>query len=344
MEGNGRPSLGQILLLASSSAITAILYTVYRQKYGRVQTLKGAKKISLDEDLQKVLMDLPGKCVPYAVIEGVVRSVKDSLHSQFVENCRGVIHRLSLKEHKMVWNRTTHLWSDQEKIIHQRTNSVPFDLTPDEDPRPVIRVIKPLEAAELDLETVYEKFHPAVQSFTNVLGHFITGERPKGIQETEEMLKVGATVTGVGELVLDNRTVKLQPPKAGMPFYLSSLDFDSLVQQQEAQVRLWRVLTVISGAATCVTFFILRRQYRRHKERQRLKQLQREFQEASARLEEGDEEERNACTICLSNQKSCVFLECGHVCSCYQCYQSLPQPKKCLCRNGISRMVPLYNS
>lgn len=349
MEGSGRPSLGQILLLASSSAVTAIFYSIYRHKYRTAETLKGAKKIPLSDDLSDVLMDLPGRCVPYAVIEGVVRSVKDSLNSQFVENCRGVIHRLSLKEHKMVWNRTTHLWNDHEKVIHQRTNSVPFELTRDDsdDHGPSIRVIKPLDAAELDLETVYEKFHPAVQSLTNVLGHFITGERPKGMQETEEMLKIGATVTGVGELVLDNRTIKLQPPKAGMPYYLSSLDFDSLVQRRESQVRLWKILTVICGVATCVTlFFILRRQYRHHKEKQRLKKLQREFEEASARFEDGEDEEvRNACTICLSNQKACVFLECGHVCSCYQCYQALPQPKKCpICRNGISRMVPLYNS
>ncbi|XP_056398281.1 mitochondrial ubiquitin ligase activator of NFKB 1 [Hyla sarda] len=350
MDSNGRPSLGQIFLLASSSAVTAIFYSIYRQKYRTAETLKGARKISLDDDLPDVLMDLPGKCVPYAVIEGVVRSVKDSLNSQFVENCRGVIHRLSLKEHKMVWNRTTHLWNDQEKVIHQRTNSVPFELTPDDSEdtvRPSVRVIKPLDAAELDLETVYEKFHPAVQSFTNVLGHFITGERPKGIQETEEMLKIGATVTGVGELVLDNKLVKLQPPKAGMLYYLSSLDFPSLVQRQERQVRLWKILTVICGVATCLSlFFILRRQYRHRKEKLRLRQLQREFEEARGRSgDEEDEEARNACSICLTNQKSCVFLECGHVCSCYRCYQALPEPKKCpICRNGISRMVPLYNS
>lgn len=41
---------------------------------------------------------------------GAVRSVKETLNSQFVENCKGVIQRLTLQEHKMVWNRTTHLW------------------------------------------------------------------------------------------------------------------------------------------------------------------------------------------------------------------------------------------
>lgn len=41
---------------------------------------------------------------------GAVRSVKETLNSQFVDNCKGVIERLTLKEEKMVWNRTTHLW------------------------------------------------------------------------------------------------------------------------------------------------------------------------------------------------------------------------------------------
>lgn len=80
-----------------------------------------------------MLSETPGRCVPYAVIEGegdvwgrlwlararsdacpvaagVVRSVKETLNSQFVENCKGVIERLTLKEEKMVWNRTTHIW------------------------------------------------------------------------------------------------------------------------------------------------------------------------------------------------------------------------------------------
>ncbi|KAM4703332.1 mitochondrial ubiquitin ligase activator of NFKB 1 [Rhinophrynus dorsalis] len=349
MENGGRPTLGQVILLTTGSAVTALFYSIYRHKYRSAETLKGARKISLNDDLQSILMDLPGRCVPYAVIEGVVSSVKDTLNSQFVENCKGVIQRLSLKEHKMVWNRTTHLWNDHEKVIHQRTNTVPFDLVPDDTVGPgvSVRVIKPLDAAELGLETVYEKFHPAVQSFSDVLGHYIIGERPKGVQETEEMLKIGAAVTGVGELVLDNKTIKLQPPKAGMQYFLSSMDFGELVQKQESQVQLWKLLTLLFGVATCVTlFFILRRQYRHHKEKQRLKRLQEEFQAAKARLgEEGDDELRNACVICLSNEKSCVFLECGHVCSCFECYQALPRPKNCpICRNVISRMVPLYNS
>ncbi|XP_043917661.1 mitochondrial ubiquitin ligase activator of NFKB 1 [Protopterus annectens] len=350
MEGNGRPSVGQVILLAASSTVTAVLYMIYKRKSALVSGLKDAKKISIDADLKKVLMETPGKCVPYAVIEGVVKSVKETLNSQFVDNCKGVIQRLTLQEHKMVWNRTTHLWSDHEKIIHQRTNTVPFDLVSD-NVDVCVRVVKPLDATELDLETVYEKYHPAVQSLANVLSHYISGEQPKGIKETEEMLKVGAAVTGVGELVLDNNIIKLQPPKQGMAYYLSKLDFESLIQKQDSTVKRWKVLTIVFSAITFVTiFFILRRQYRFFKEKQMLKRMQDEIRERNAHLFQGaDGHERDAalniCGICLTNSRSCVFLECGHVCSCDDCYNALPLPKKCpICRMYISRVVPLYNS
>uniref|UniRef100_A0A673LX05 RING-type E3 ubiquitin transferase n=1 Tax=Sinocyclocheilus rhinocerous TaxID=307959 RepID=A0A673LX05_9TELE len=72
-------------------------------------------------------------------------------------------------------------------------NTVPFDLAPHDGTVPTtVRVVRPLDAAELDLETTYENFHPSQQSLTNVISHFISGERPQGIQETEEMLRLGA--------------------------------------------------------------------------------------------------------------------------------------------------------
>ncbi|XP_065552555.1 mitochondrial ubiquitin ligase activator of NFKB 1 [Lathamus discolor] len=353
MEGGGRPSLAQAALLAASTALTALVCSVYRHRARVARGLEGARRVRLDGDLRAVLLEAPGRCVPYAVIEGVVQSVKETLSSQFVENCKGVVQRLTLQEHKMVWNRTTHLWNDYEKIIHQRTNTAPFDLVPAEEVAGsiTVRVMKPLDAAELSLETVYEKFHPSVQSFTDVIGHYISGERPKGIQETEQMLKVGTALTGVGELVLDNATIKLQPPKQGMPYYLSAMDFDSLLHRQESSVRFWKILTVVFGFATCaILFVILRKQYQHHRERQHLRQMQDEFRQAQERLMremnvEGGETLKNACVICLSNTKSCVFLECGHVCSCNECYRALPEPRRCpICRQGIARVVPLYNS
>ncbi|OXB77284.1 UNVERIFIED_CONTAM: hypothetical protein H355_002276 [Colinus virginianus] len=238
------------------------------------------------------------------------------------------------------------------QVIHQRTNTTAFDLAPLEDGAGVaVRVMKPLEAAELSLETVHKKFHRSVQSFPDVIGHYISGERPKGIQEMEQMLKVGAALTGVGELVLDNNTIKLQPPKQGLHYYLTSTDFDTLLQKQESSARLWKLLSVLFGFATCAfLFFLLRKQYLHYRERQHLKQMQEEFRQAQERLmrevkADGVETLKNACVICLNSIRSCAFLECGHVCSCTECFLALPEPRRCpVCRQPISRAVPLYNS
>ncbi|XP_029975611.1 mitochondrial ubiquitin ligase activator of NFKB 1 [Salarias fasciatus] len=342
-----------IVVLATSSALTAVFYSMYKSRATTVTRLKEAKKISLDQDLKALLSETPGRCVPYAVIEGVVRSVKETLNSQFVDNCKGVIERLTLKEEKMVWNRTTHLWNNTEKVIHQRTNTVPFALGPhDDDISTSVRVIRPLDAAELNLETTYENFHPTVQSLSNAIGHFISGERPKGIQETEEMLRLGDSVTGVGELVLDNNVIKLQPPKQqGFCYFLTRLDYESLLRKQGNGVRLWRILTVLFGVAACSTLlYILWRRYERHRRSRKERSMLEEFKEQQRRrmrelnIDEGSVSP-SSCTVCLSRERACVFLECGHVCSCAECYEALPQPKTCpICRAPIHRVVPLYNS
>ncbi|XP_010282591.1 PREDICTED: mitochondrial ubiquitin ligase activator of NFKB 1, partial [Phaethon lepturus] len=240
----------------------------------------------------------------------VVRSVKGTLSSQFVENCEGVVQRLTLEGQ-----------SDHEKIIHQRTNTVPFELAPAE--AGTGGIVRGLEAVELSLETVHEQFHPSVLSFGDAIGHYISGERPKGVQETEQMLRVGTALTGVGELFLEDAAIKLQPPKQGLPYYLSTAGFRALLQREESALRLWKMLSVACGFVTCaVFFFILRKQYRRHRERRRLREMEEEFRQARERLirqakAENGERPKNACVICMSDVKSCVFLECGHVCSCH---------------------------
>ncbi|XP_015246524.1 PREDICTED: mitochondrial ubiquitin ligase activator of NFKB 1 [Cyprinodon variegatus] len=352
MESSGKPSTAQIVVLATSSALTAVFYSIYRNRVKIASCLKEAKKVSIDQDLKAILSETPGRCFPYAVIEGEVRSVKETLSSQFVDNCKGVIERLTVKEEKMVWNRTTHLWNSTEKVIHQRTNAVPFALgSHDADITTTVRVVRPLDAAELDLETTYENFHPTVQSLSNVIGHFISGERPKGIHETEEMLRVGDSVTGVGELVLDNNLIKLQPPKQGFCYFLTRQDYASLLRKQVNGVRVWRILALVFGLATCSTLlFMLWKWYVLRRESRKKKSILEEFKEQQRkRMRELQMEESSvpptSCSVCLSRERCCVFLECGHVCSCGPCYEALPEPKKCpICRATIDRVVPLYNS
>lgn len=212
-------------------------------------------------------------------------------------------------------------------------------------------MVRPLEAWDLDLETTYENFHPSSQSLSSVIGHFLSGERPKGIHETEEMLRVGAGVTAVGELVLDGRLVKLQPPKRGYVYFLSRLDYDGLLGRQSGGLRLWRALAFLFGAAACSTLlYVLWRRYERRRRSRGERRLLEEFarrQERRLRELKGDDGvlSPDVCSVCLSRRRSCVFLECGHVCACLQCSDALPAPRKCpICRATIARVVTLYNS
>lgn len=239
--------------------------------------------------------------------------------------------------------------NDYEKVIHQRTNTVPFDLASHDDAiTATVRVIRPLDA-ELDLAKTYENFHPATSSFTSIVGHFLSGERPQGITEMEEMLRLGASITGVGELVMDGGVVRLQSPKQGLRYFLSSLDYEALLESHNSSVRFWRVLTALMGLAACATLvYVLWRRYTWHKEKKKEREMMEEFEEQRRRRTTDGEVEAvqvGACVVCLTHQRSCVFLECGHVCACWQCYRALPAPKKCpMCRATIDRVVPLYNS
>lgn len=345
-----------LLAAAAAGTVTAAAAALCYWRLGRARSvarrLQEAPRFPLDQDLKSVLLNSPGKCLPFAVVEGLVTPVDETLNSQFVDGCKGVIHRLVLKEHNAVWNRTTHLWNDCEKIIHQRINTVPFDLVlADATPNTSVRVMKALESSELDLETVYQKFHPAEQSLPNIVVHYISGERPKGITEMEQMLRTGHAVTGVGELVLDNNLIRLQPSRQGLQYCLCRLDFKSLVQRHESKVRQWKILTLLFGVATCaaICFVLWRRYQRRRLEQEQTRQQEEMMAMKKQRMQElnlkEDEVSNNACAICLIRDWNCVFLPCGHICSCDDCFEALPIPKTCpLCRHLVSKIVLLYTS
>ena len=173
-------------------------------------------------------------------------------------------------------------------------------------------------------------------------------------------IEVGAALTGVGELILDtDRAVKLRPPADGSEYFLSTGDFEALRLEQEGQALVWRALaTACALAGMAVLLWAARRYYRRLQTKWERERLRREFERlgsgsraasvssSSGTAQDGEEGEleplENACVVCLSNPRSCVLLDCGHVCCCFSCYQALPQPTCPICRQTIRRVVPLY--
>lgn len=70
-----------------------------------------------------------------------------------------------------------------------------------------------------------------------LLKGFFTGVRPQGLQKTEEMVREGVLLTGIGELALseDQATLRLQPSQDGLPFFLTSLPLNTLTKRLEGE-------------------------------------------------------------------------------------------------------------
>lgn len=72
------------------------------------------------------------------------------------------------------------------------------------------------------------------------------GIRQRGLQSTEELLREGAVITGIGELTrTKSKTLTLQPPLNGAPFYLTSMSITSLLRKLDDHKKTYRLVKCI---------------------------------------------------------------------------------------------------
>ncbi|KAK2822330.1 hypothetical protein Q5P01_022395 [Channa striata] len=345
----------EAVCLGTSLAISGICYYLYRKSRTTVDKLDDAPQLTVNRQLKHILKVTPGACLQYAVIEGTVQPVGEPLTSSYQKEIAGVLKKFMLREHRLVWNSLSHTWTDSERVVHQRVNVVPFMLVGPDDTS--VRVLYPLQASGAHMEITHEKFHQVNYSLSDIVGQYLSGEKLKGQLETEEMLKVGATVTGVGELILDtDGTLCLRPPSNCSQYFLSIMDFDTLRANQASAAVWWKALAIgFALAGTAVLLWVGRRYYyhlklrwEREQERMEFERLQAEAPRARSAItgltDSTEDHIENACVICLSQPRNCILLDCGHVCCCYNCYQGLPRQQCPICRQSINRVVPLYHA
>ncbi|XP_054889417.1 mitochondrial ubiquitin ligase activator of nfkb 1-A [Poeciliopsis prolifica] len=346
----------ETVCFGASLSLSGVFYYFYKRNRLTVQKLENAPHISIDGKLKDLLKVTPGHCLQYAVVEGTVKPVDETLTSHFNKDISGVLQKFTIKEHRLIWSSFSRTWTDSERILHQRVNMVPFVLFGLD--KAAVKVQSPLHADGMYTEVINEKFHQPTLSFGELVGFYLSGEKPKGVLEIEEMLKVGTTLTGIGELTLDtDGTVTLRPPSDNSPYFLSLTDFENLRNESCNIAVFWKVLAVVSAlAGTAVLFWAGLRFYRTIKDRWDQEAICREFARRQAEAarqraerangESSEEEDNNqmgnVCVICLSEPRDCILLECAHVCCCFACYQALPQKKCPICRKKISRVLPFY--
>uniref|UniRef100_A0A8C5GIE6 RING-type E3 ubiquitin transferase n=1 Tax=Gouania willdenowi TaxID=441366 RepID=A0A8C5GIE6_GOUWI len=311
----------ELFCMGASFAMSGICYYMYRRSRAVVEQLDRVPNLPIDESLINLIRVTPGESLQYAVIEGTV---------------------------KLVWNSLSQrAQTDSETtILHERSSMVPFVLVGSDET--TVRVQEPFHASGDYMETVHEKFYHSVSTFGDIIGQYLSGVKPKGQLEIEKMLKVGTTLTGVGELIIDkDGTLSLRAPTNGAEYLLSLRDFSHVKDVALSSTFWWKFLFGLYALAGVAVFsWISFCYYHNLKALWRQEQEQREFERLNAAglQDEEDNQPDNTCVICLNQPRNCVLLDCGHVCCCYRCYQALPQPRCPICRQAIIRVVPVHHT
>lgn len=201
-------------------------------------TFQGAPYLEIDKDLKEIVQTYPEQKLPYVAIRGTVSPLGDPIISTKNPNITGVVQFMSIKEH-VVQRTTAGAWSEHERIIQEVHNVMPFAL---KSHNFQVEIVDPLAADVLDLDVVSDVFKPSQPSVMDHIWGFFCGVRQRGVQETEKMLRTGAVMTGIGELSLaeNGKTLRLQPPSDGSPFYLTNMQIFSLVKKLDDSKRNYR--------------------------------------------------------------------------------------------------------
>ncbi|CAL8346844.1 unnamed protein product [Merluccius merluccius] len=249
------PPVNPLVLIGvgSSFAFSGLFYHLYQAKKEELRKLKEVPVFRPDQQLFKLLKASPYKRFQYVAVEGLVQADGPPLASRFVPQCYGVVQKLEEEEHWEYWNSLTKTWNSRRTNRKQTNNLIPFSLVAPGGygPAPVhVKVHNPLEAEGFDLDRVHHRVRRAAEGgVSDAVLQGLSGERAVAKEESEELLRVGATVTGFGELVLEAKVMRLQAPLDGRPYILVPTDHKSYVARHESTASLWKTLAVACGAA-----------------------------------------------------------------------------------------------
>lgn len=82
------------------------------------------------------------------------------------------------------------------------------------------------------MDIIHDSYEPTSLSFFDHVFGFFSGVRQRGMQSTEEILRDGSFISAVGELQLDDDTMRLQPTDFG-PMFLTTATKTTLIRKFE---------------------------------------------------------------------------------------------------------------
>jgi E3 ubiquitin-protein ligase MUL1 len=313
-----------------------------------LDTVKDLSKFVEENGVVQVDNDIT---IPYIVIEGCsVTPLKSSLESHY-QNVKGVIRQFSIVEHKRTLSRSG-FWYDSQRTIQTYAKHVPFTLGRG------LEVLDYTEATEIDLEVTYDKFDSAVSGLSDHLWGFLTGDRQRGVQTTEQMLVNDTSLTAVGEPVLcKDGKLKIQAPTNGDDYYLITDTSKSLIKRLQGGSNALRIcLGIFAGVGFGIATWAGIKYYKNYVDHQAdlrsqdlLRQIARDRRIAENNGDPGEEvpeeiPEAIACVVCLTQQREVILLDCGHVCVCADCAGEIMRTRPIcpVCRARIDRVAAAF--
>ncbi|MEQ2210693.1 hypothetical protein XENOCAPTIV_017790, partial [Xenoophorus captivus] len=133
---------------------------------------------------------------------------------------------------------------------NETNNFVPFSLVQPGSyiSKVYVKVQNPLEASGCYMERVHSKVRRAKEGLVDMVAQGLSGEKPVALVESEQMLCVGSSLTGFGEVVLEGgQVIRLQAPQDGRSYILVPSDYTSFMDRHEASANLWKTLTAVTG-------------------------------------------------------------------------------------------------
>lgn len=236
--------------VGSSFAFSGLFYHLHQEKKKELKKLKEIPIFKPDQHLVRVLKASPHKRLQYVAVEGLVQADGEPLASQFVPRCYGVIQKIAVEERWKYWNSLSHTWDSRTTNRKETNNAVPFSLvSPGAYMTDLyVKVQNPLEASGCFLERVYFKVRHTEERLVNVVLQGLSGEKPVAVEESEELLRVGTSMTGFGEVVLEGgQVMRLQAPQDGRKYILVPTDYRSFLDSHQRSASMWKTLTAVTG-------------------------------------------------------------------------------------------------
>lgn len=96
------------------------------------------------------------------------------------------------------------------------------------------------------MDVISDKFEPMSPGVIDHVWGFFSGVRQRGLQTMEEMLRDGSYITAIGELSRSKSgQMKIQPPKDGLPLYLTTATKSSLLKRLTSSRDFLRYILII---------------------------------------------------------------------------------------------------